>query len=152
MVRGGWVIGDLVAPLSLGIVRPVESASQAHRKTPPYVAGPSSGVFWSGRSAGGCRQPDRAKSCPPLSHPPPTGQLMAHRKACAQCNAGVKPPRRITKARRIRKLRASALPPHEARVSAAVSWVVQWKHFDYRAWCSGRVKPSRKNTKARSHR
>ncbi len=37
---------------------------------------------------------------------------MAHRKACAQCNAGVKPPHRITKARSHRRtLRALALLP-----------------------------------------
>ncbi len=47
---------------------------------------------------GVCGQPDRAKSLPPIK-PSPTGRAACDaQKACAQCNVGVKPSRRNTKA------------------------------------------------------
>ncbi len=49
-----------------GSVRPVESAAKRTGKTPPLRRGFPPVFFVSGRSAGGCRQPDRAKSCPPI--------------------------------------------------------------------------------------
>ncbi len=51
---------------SVGQRAPGRIRSQAHRKNPAFAAGLSSGVLCVWPLAGGCRQPDRAKSCPPI--------------------------------------------------------------------------------------
>ena len=69
--------GRLDGPAAVGVSN---TGHQAHRKTPPYVAGSSSGVFL---SSGYSPRNNQAAPFPRSSHPPPTGHLMAHRKACA---------------------------------------------------------------------
>ncbi len=63
-------------------------------------------------------------------------------------NPRVKPPGRITKARR----GSSPAGLGTAAANDATrfdSRIFRTKNFDYRAWCSGRVKPTRRHTKAR---
>ncbi len=107
----------LGGPPKFGNRAPRRIRSQAHKKTPPLRRGFPPVFLWSGHLGGQrdvSRQPDRVKSFPRIKPSPPIRQLVAHRKACAQCNVGVKPSRRITKAHR--RLSGAASPgPAAAR-------------------------------------
>ncbi len=58
--------GRLDGPAAVGVSN---TGHQAHKKTPPYMAGPPSGVLGLAVWQGVCGQPDRAIRFSRLSHP-----------------------------------------------------------------------------------